>query len=877
MKFQPIAHIEGSLWRQRVMARVAEAAPATARLTLVVAPAGFGKTTLLAQLAQREREQGVKVAWLNCDSRDADAQVFSDNLLAALKQSEVRAGPGRSLLDHFATVVAGIADPVALFIDDYDQAAGAAVDELLCSIALAAPPHVRVMLACRAMPAIPLARLQLAGRVRQLDADLLRFDHEETQRLLAGCFPSQALESVAAYTQGWPFALQLARLRAASGRGEGWSPEADSPLPRRQLFDYLAREVLGTLGQASQAFLSDVAILEEIDVAAANAIRQHDNSLHHIQELAMLEPVVVIAASCQSARLHPLLRDFLLHRMSVQAPGRAAELHLRAAAYFSAAGRVDDAVFHAVAAARFDLAAQMIEAAGAIRLLVTLGEPRVRLLLRQLPAALQQQRPRLRLLLLGLQIEDHDAQGAEAEIARIELQADLQEPAEAAELAVDLRLTRCLLLLDDAERLLHFSPWAQLQAARAEGRHRRLIDPLFLGLVLPVELFLLQRYGPTDRAERRVGEVDALYDDIRPLNTSPWVWMYQLCNALARGELERCEQIANESLKRDLNYIKHSQKSLGQLLAAVLGRALYEQGRLTEALGLLTTLVPTESVRFLEVLAGAMVDTARCQFVLGHPGPAIELLKQARDLAFEEGLPHLRLLAAAAQAELELRQDHGEAAASLADAEQLAQRWEEAAAGGVFPWLVVEALARSRFAQQLQAADGAAALQTAERLLALAAQAGRQLAEILAHGMRARALARLQRVPESEAALLDALQRAASCGARQLFIDLGADTMLQLRAMAPKLAEPLQRWTGQTLQLWETLFQRGLSAAETFSERELEILRELAKDQTTKMIARTLMRSPETVKYHLKSIFAKLGVNNREDAVAEARRRAQLP
>jgi ATP/maltotriose-dependent transcriptional regulator MalT len=875
MKFQPLVHIDGALRRDRIVARVLEAEPATASLTLVVAPAGFGKTTLLAQLAQREREHGVKVAWLNCDARDADPQVFADSLLTALKHCEVSQRAGLSAADPVVAAVAGLAHPVALFIDDYDQAAGAPVDDILSSIALAAPPQVRVMLACRLMPNVPLTRLQLAGRLRRIESEWLRFNREETEQLLGDSVPAAARERLAAYTEGWPFALQLARLRAVGGHGEAWAPDVDDRLPRRQIFDYLAQEVLGTLSQSTLAFLADVAILDEIDVAAANAIRQHDNSLHHIQELAALEPVVVVDEARWQARMHPLLRDFLLHQTNVQTPGRVQELHLRAAEHFSRSARIDDAVCHATAAGRFDMAAQMIETAGAIRLLVTLGEPRVRLLLRQLPAAMLQ-RPRLRLLLLGMQVEEHDAPGTEGEIARIE-QHHAGELDENAELAVDLRLARCMLLLHESEHQLLFAPWAQLKAAVDEGRLRRPTDPLFLGLVLPIELFLLHRYGPVERAERRTREVEALYCDVQPLNTSPWVWMYHLRNALALGELERCERIGNESLKRDINFVKHSQRSLGQLLAALLGRALYEQGRLSEALSYLSAIVPTESVHFLEVQAGGLVDVARCEFWRGNTAHAIELLRFARDLGFEDNLPHLGLLASAVQIELEIRLGQDEAAHRLYETAHLEGLWEAAQPGGVLPWLVVDAIARARFVLQLRGGDAPGALQTAEILLALARQAGRRLAEIAALCMQARALAALQRTKDSDATLLGALPLAAACGARQLFIDLGAETLAHLRALMPGLPRALGDWTAQTLALWEAVFQRGLSASETFTERELEILHELAKDQTTKMIARTVMRSPETVKYHLKSIFSKLGVSNREDAVAEARRRALMP
>jgi ATP/maltotriose-dependent transcriptional regulator MalT len=881
MRFQPIVHIDDAIWRERLITRMLGAPPSTARLTVVTAPPGYGKTTVLAQLARRAHEQGSKVVWMNCDTRDAHPEIFAENFLIALGQCHLSTATDAAMDDPVAAYVAKIAEPLLICIDEYETASSALVDDIIASIAMAAPPSVSIVLASRETPHLQLTQLQLAGRVRLIDADFLRFSHDETQALLKDLMPARAVEQIAAYADGWPFALQLARLRAAGGVTEDWAFNSQAKMPRRQIFDYLAEEVFSTLSQTTIEFLSDVAVLEIVDVASANAARQHNNSLAFIQELSALRPIVVVDESSWSARLHPLLRDYLLHMMKVSAPGRVEALHLRAAEHFASQQCVYEAVCHAIAGDRFDMAARLIEEAGAIRLLLSEGELRVRLLLQQLPAVVVQQRPRLRLLKIGQQALERTISGTATEFARVEqLVNESDADCDDAMLRPDMELTRCTVFLEDSEHTLHFSPWATLRRINEQGRSRIAQDPLFRGLSLPIEISLLNRYGPVDRCERYTVEMEKIYSSVKALNTSPWIWMYHARTAFARGDLNRCEQTIEMSLKRDVNFVKFRQNSLGQLVAVMLGKTLYQRGDLGGALAHFSSVTSSRPVTLLEVLVGAYVDCALCEFGLGNSGRAIELLNSARDLAFEENLPHLGIVAAATLIELEVKLGQPQKAENLAATMALDMHWDSAQTAFAFPWVSVEALAKARYFLQIQRGAAQNALETAITLQQMSIQAGYRLGEVAAQTMQAHALSLLGQSAASDLNLRSALLLAQECGAKQVFVGMFPESMPQIRVIAISHASPCKPWAEQVLQLWESAFLVRSNASNyfnAFTQRELDVLSELAKDQTTKMIARTIMRSPETVKYYLKSIFSKLGVSTREDAVTEARRRVLIP
>lgn len=874
-KFQPIVHIDDAVWRERLISCVLSAPPSTARLTVISAPAGFGKTTMLAQLARHVGKTGVKIAWLNCDAKDRDPEIFSESLLAALAHSNLSSRKkGATLVSHVAAHIAHIAEPVLICVDEYEAASCTAVDDLVGAIAAHVPANISVVLASRETPNMPLTQMQLAGTIRVVDADFLRFNFDETRSLLHDYLPEKAVHQVAAYAEGWPFALQLARLRAAGGVVADWVVDSRARMPRRQIFDYLAEEVFSTLTAETISFLSEAAVLESLDVRSANAVRERDDSLGFIRELSALKPIVVVDESNWSARLHPLLRDYLIESMELAAPGRAAQLHLRAARHFAERQRVYEAVEHAVAGGRLDTAAQMIEEAGAILVLLSEGGLRVRALLGLLPAATLRSHPRLRLLQIGQQVALGLAPGVEFErVERLIAESDTgaDDPAR-----FDLEIARSFMLIVHSEHSLRFSPWPVVANAKRAALACFAEDQRPLCMALAIEITLLHRHGPVDRCERRTAEIERIYSNSDYL-TRPWVWMYQARNAYARGELDQAEQIIRRLQQQVENFVNYRPQFIGQITTVVLGHIFLQRGLVEQALAQFTSITPSESFTMFEIHVGGLVDPALCEAMLGNPARAGELLNAARHYAFEENLPHLGVVASATQVELELAFDDPREARKLADAIQLDDLWATACEPYALPWLEVEAIARARFFLQIAAAAAEAALATADKLLELSLAAGYRLAEITALAMRARALCLLGREQEAARDLLAAMDHARKCGAVQIFVRFGAELMVQVRALSEQRVGPASEWAAHVVKTWEATFRVRSGASSAFTPRELDVLCELAREQTTKMIAKTLLLSPETVKQHLKAIFAKLGVGKREEAVAEARRRALMP
>jgi len=772
-------------------------------------------------------------------------------------------------------------------IDDFERASGPEVDGIVEQLARVAPANISIVLASREAPHHHLTRLQLAGRVRLVDADLLRFNRNEALSLLGDALPERAAAQMAAYADGWPFALQLARLRASSG-GNLSSPGIDGQqikIPRRQIFDYLANEVVASLPAPLIEFLSEVAILERVDVAAANFLRNRDDSFAMIRQLSRIRPVVVVDDQTWSARLHPLLRDYLIDALEVAVPGRVAELHLRAARYLAdlppGQRQLHDAVAHAVAGGRLDLGADIIEAAGGFRLFADEGEVRLRLILQQLPEATICRRPRLRLL----QLMRHALEGGPAstlqEFERLEQHirdgdTEADDPAR-----FDLEIVRCTMLINASSHHLRFSPWSVLDQGTRLARAHAADDERLLACTVSIEIWFLHRYGPIDRCERRIREMEDISEHGAYKHNSPWIPMYHARTALARGDLVLAERCIRQSLHQDANFLKFRQGSLSQLALLLLGQLAYQRGDLDAAREHFSS-VPTSQVRLLEILHSSHVELALCEFALGHVEQAMAQLQEARQLAFEENLPQLEVLAGAAEVELSARLGNASGVLAMAERIKLDDLWEIAQEPFALPWVLVLALARAFFFAKMEKGDPAAAANVARTLERLAQGSGQRLSELHASLMLARACDAKGHGSEAQRALAHSLTLGEASGVVQAFIDFGAELMVQTRvwlAAQTDTQSPPARWAKHLLQIWEQRFhERARGAiASLLTPREVDVLCELAKDHPTKQIAKNLLLSPETVKHHLKAIFAKLGVRSREEAILAARKRALMP
>ena len=363
----------GILPRQRLVERLLGAG--SVPLVCVVAPAGYGKTTLLTQWG---RSKGDRVGWISLDSRDNDPVVLLTYLAVALDRIEpvdpgvfrALASPGVSVLTaavpRLASAVAAMSEPVSLVLDQVESLDDQRCLDAVAELALALPAGSQLALAARRPPALPVALLRASGQVVEVGPAELAMDDREATALLeeAGVGPSDPeVPELVKRAEGWPVGLYLAALALQAG---GARPSAGAGFSGEDRFmaDYLRSELLAQLPTERVAFLTRTAVLERMCGPLCDAVLAGTGSgavLGAMEDANLL--LVPLDHRRRWYRYHQLLRELLLAELERREPELIPQLHTRAAAWYEANDQPEAAIDHAKAAGDPDQVARLVSEA----------------------------------------------------------------------------------------------------------------------------------------------------------------------------------------------------------------------------------------------------------------------------------------------------------------------------------------------------------------------------------------------------------------------------------------------------------------------------------------------------------------------------------
>ena len=847
---------------------VADTGPA---LTLVSAPAGFGKTTLVSEWLTSAR-----TAWLGLDPGDDEPTRFWTYVVAALEEAlpDLGSESGSLLRDPrlpidvaLATLINDVeaaATDVVLVLDDYhviqDPRIHASVSFLLDHL----PAQLRLVIATRADPPLPLASMRAAGELREVRAADLRFTAEEAAEYLNGAMGLSLtpgdVEVLGSRTEGWIAALQLAAL-SIQGRSDPDQFIAEFAGEDRFILDYLADEVLDRQPPGVRDFLLDTSILGRLSGPLCAAVTGDEHARGRLDELDRANLFVVALDDRRGwYRYHHLFGDMLRARLLDERPERVPELHRRASEWYAANDLPQGAVEHALAGGDVERAASLIERA-APALTRARQEALLRSWLERLPDEVYDDRPVLSILLVGARMSTGDATRVTSLLERAErwLDADgspivvdeveyrrlpatiAMYRAGLALLAGDVDATmrhanRVLDLVGPSDQLQHgaaaallgLAHWYQGELEPAAGRYSESIacfeDGDFLADVMGCSLALADiriTQGRLDDAQRTFESALGHTADHPGLRGA--ADMHVGCSLLAT---ERNDLVA-------------AAEHLGE--AADLG----------EHLGL-----PQHPYRW-------RVATAWLRRAEGDLDAALDLLEEAEGRYDTDFSPPVRPVAALkAQVQLE-RGDH---AAALG--------WAHAHPLGIDDECTyVHEFEHLTMARVLLAAGSVdeidRAMSALDRLLASADIGQRTGSSIQILVTQALGHLRAGRSAEATAAVSEALRRADGRGYVRTFLDVGPPLAELLRGLDGPSGEHARRLL--VTEPPEGAPRRSrVAGPDELSERELEVLRLLRSDLSGPDIARGLHVSLNTLRTHTKHIYTKLGVTNRREAVSRA-------
>jgi LuxR family maltose regulon positive regulatory protein len=347
------------------------------KLILVCAPAGWGKTVLLGKWYASPNERR-PFAWVSLDRGDSDPVRFWSYVIAALRTIEPELGEtalaalpsaGAELVDAVVTPLindlTAASQRLVLVLDDYHLVRADAVHASLAFLLRHLPPKVRLAVATRADPPLPLAGLRAAGAIIEVRAAELRFTDSEADALFNGSLAldldQSEVELLQARTEGWAAGLQLAAL-SLQGQEDRRAFIEEFTGHDRQIGDYL-HEVLADQAPALRDFMLRTSVLERMCAPLRKALTGADDATARLEEVERSNLFVVPLDSHRTwYRYHHLFRELLRHELEQAEPGLSVELHRRAAAWHGAQGTVEEAIAHATAADEFGDACELIAA-----------------------------------------------------------------------------------------------------------------------------------------------------------------------------------------------------------------------------------------------------------------------------------------------------------------------------------------------------------------------------------------------------------------------------------------------------------------------------------------------------------------------------------
>ena len=345
----------------------ADAAPVIS----VAAPAGYGKTTLLAEWAQRRG----RVGWVAVDQHDNDPAVLLTYLAVAVDRVEpidpavfqALTAPGASLaatvVPRLAAALSAMRQPVALVLDHVELLANVACLDAVAELAVQLPAGSQLALGSRARPPLPVGLLRAHGRMVEIGVEELAMDQPEARLLLEGAGVQLADADVAELvgrTEGWPAGLYLGAL-ALKARGPRRTTWAGFAGDHRLMAGYLWSELLAGLPPRTVSFLTRTAVLERMSGPLCDAVLDAGGSARVLESLVGANLLVVpLDRRRQWYRYHHLFRDLLRTELERREPELVPQLHARAAAWCEANGLPEVAVDHAQAAGDADRVARLV-------------------------------------------------------------------------------------------------------------------------------------------------------------------------------------------------------------------------------------------------------------------------------------------------------------------------------------------------------------------------------------------------------------------------------------------------------------------------------------------------------------------------------------
>jgi LuxR family maltose regulon positive regulatory protein len=858
------------------------------KLTLISAPAGFGKTTLVSHWVENLRDdQPIKIAWFSLDDEDNDPVRFLTYFTTALNQIEgieddfgqgalsmlqsPQPPPPNTVLISLINDLAAISDKIIFVLDDYHLIESEPIHQALVFLLENLPPQLHLVIATRQDPPLSLGRLRARNQVTEIRAADLRFSSSEAadflNQVMGLNLSSEDLAKLETRTEGWIAGLQLA---AISMRGHEDRAEFIKSFTggHRLVLDFLIEEVLGQQPESIQSFLLQTAILDRMTGLLCDAITSQENGQETLEMLDRANLFIVpLDEERRWYRYHHLFADLLRQRLRQTQPEELSNLHIRAGEWFKNQGLNREAIKHSIDGKDYQNAAELIKTI-AIDTIQQGAHTTVAGWINVLPDEFVKAHPYLCVLhawalqLTG-ELKTSEARLMDAENALKSQSYKTDGADDSIHGLIHSRRAYASFMIGDHIHTISHAKQA-LDQLPENATLIRVQTALYLGV-----------------AYRYLGQLRAALDvyneilltaqnmDGNSVAVLCYLHMGDLHSEMA--QLHRAKDTYEGALKFTEQRIGRPEMPFTGYVYVGIGSILRQWNQLEEAYRFTVKgLSLCRDWNVTDILAFSCLELAYLHQALGNIDQARTSLQEAIQL-FDSISSWGSKIAAAHRVKLDL------ARGDIESAERWAQTNELNIDGDYEHYREIEYLVLARVLIAQERYDEAHSL--VERIFRIAQEIEKRQTEL-------ETLILLSIVCSAQGETdqaLDYLEKALLIGEPQgytrIFVDEGSP-MASLLYKALKheiMPEYVQRLLAafpdtepeEDASKKAQADQTGL--IEPLSEREIEVLQFLAKGLTNQVVATRLFISLHTVKAHTRNIYSKLGVNNRTQAVDKAR------
>ena len=904
-------------------------------LTLVAAPAGFGKTTLVSEWITRSNQP---VAWLSLDDEDNDPARFFLYLVAALRSVHPHIGETTlaslqmgqfpvitALLTPLLNELHQLTVPMVLVLDDYHLITATPIHEALTFLVQHLPPTLRLIITTRLDPPLPLARWRVRGQLAEIRADDLRFDATEAatffNQVMGLHLKPADIDLLETRTEGWIAGLQLAAL-SMQGRTDIAGFIQSFSGSHRHVFTYLIEEVLNRRPAGTLDFLLQTAILERFNADLCNAVTGLSDSQALLEKLEQANLFLIpLDDERKWYRYHHLFAEVLREHLQQANPRSIPTLYQSAAAWFETQALWPEAIHHALAAADFTRTAHLIERVG----IALFSQPNIQHSLQRwlsaLPAPFIRARPRLCLMYAWICFAHANNTTAlqwvtHAEATLFDHSMELPDATRADEIAAEALAMRTVL----AGYNVNIAPTEvlgygrQAQAMLSENQYS------FRGMTASGMGMAYLKLGNVMEAEKAMAEANRMSRAAGNFYMQVAFAASQVLMQRARGSWRRALETCHENLAWLSQHGAAVYPTLGSLYLT-LADLLREQNELDRARHYAETAIAhsdqelSPTVSIFSRLALMRVKQAQGDWpqVWLLMDEVVSLTQQHPNMLHSTILP-------AITAQFRLAENVVAVETLWAKLQNTA--WEEGPLLAAYRFVdFVYLYEHSRLARA-QVAIAWARQTNDKRLLQETLAYLQRQAQMATEShlgwywlkvqlLQALAQQTLGQIEEACATLGAGLARAEAEGYVRIFVDEGEPMRLLLTVWAQRALDDLRfttddrrlmRYTDKVLAAFaqpvagqnaveilsqgETVAQTTINRqpftavqgkpssanlVETLSEREREILQLVANGLSNSQLADKLIVTVGTIKKHLNNIYGKLGVASRTQAIARGR------